>query len=92
MHVWGEDDIIRFLDAAKATPYYALFYAALFTGMRRSELLGLRWKDTDLDLAQLSVTQTLHRLASGGFVFREPKTGQEPPHNSTLAVSMYSSS
>ncbi len=45
MQTWGEDDIIRFLEAAKATPYYALFYTALFTGMRRSEFLALRWCD-----------------------------------------------
>lgn len=42
MQTWDEDDIIRFLKTAKDTPYYALFYTALFTGMRRSELLALR--------------------------------------------------
>ncbi|MCH2537474.1 MAG: tyrosine-type recombinase/integrase [Dehalococcoidia bacterium] len=36
-----------FLEAARETPYYALFYLALYTGMRRSELLALRWSDTD---------------------------------------------
>jgi hypothetical protein len=29
------------------------------TGMRRGEVLGLRWQDVDLDAAQLSVRQTL---------------------------------
>ncbi len=42
MRTWDEDDMARFLEAAKATPYYALFYTALFTGMRRSEMLALR--------------------------------------------------
>ena len=36
MNTWDEDDIIRFLNAAKDTPYYALFHTVLFTGMRRS--------------------------------------------------------
>ena len=42
MQTWNEDDITLFLEAAKNTPYYALFYLALFTGMRQSELLGLK--------------------------------------------------
>ena len=62
------------LNAARETPFYALFYTALYTGLRRSELLGLRWRDIDLDLATLSVVQTLHHVSGKGYVFREPKT------------------
>ena len=58
------DDVLTLLDAARDTPYYILFYAALYAGLRRSELLGLRWKDIDLDLATLSVVQTLHYVPS----------------------------
>ena len=42
MHTLVEDGIATFLEAARETPYYALFYLALYTGMRRSELLALR--------------------------------------------------
>jgi integrase len=56
------------------SPDYILFYTALYTGLRRSELLGLRWRDVDLDLATLSVVQTLHHVPKMGYVFREPKT------------------
>lgn len=76
MATFTEEQARLFLQAAAATPYQELFTVALYTGMRRSELLGLRWKDVDLDLAQLSVTQTLHRLAGGGFVLRQPKTAK----------------
>lgn len=38
----SELDIGTFLRAAGETPYYTLFHQALFTGMRRSELLALR--------------------------------------------------
>jgi len=68
------DNVYIFLDAAHGTPYYVLFYTALYTGLRRSELLGLRWKDIDLDLATLSVVQTLHYVPKKGYTFREPKT------------------
>jgi len=71
-----EDDIHTFLEAAKATSYYSLFYLAIYTGMRRSELLALRWCDVDLLLCQISVTRTLHRLRDGRMVFRQPKTAK----------------
>jgi integrase len=74
MHTMNENDLQAFLEAAKTTPYYVVFYTALFTGMRRSELLALRWSDVDLLLCQASVTQSLHRLHDGSLVFRQPKT------------------
>ncbi len=74
MHTMTEDDLTRFLEAAKATPYYVLFYQALFTGMRRSELLALRWCDVDLLLCQVHVTRTIHQLRTGELVIRAPKS------------------
>ena len=75
-HTLSEDDIHTLLEAARATPYYALFHMALFTGMRRSELLALRWCDIDLLLCQVYVTRTLHHLRTGEIVFRAPKTAK----------------
>jgi len=75
-HTLSEDDISTLLEAAKETPYYALFYMALFTGMRRSELLALRWSDVDLLLCQVHIAQTLHHLRNGEFVLRPPKTAK----------------
>ena len=70
----NESDIHIFLEFAKSTPYHALFYLALFTGMRRSELLALHWCDIDLLLCQLSVTRTIHQLHNGNIVFSPTKT------------------
>ena len=44
------DDIPTFLAVIEKTHYHTLFYAALFTGMRRGELLALRWRNVDLDI------------------------------------------
>ena len=74
MQTMNESDIHIFLELAKSTPYYALFYLALFTGMRRSELLALRWCDVDLLLCQLSVTRTIHQLHNGDIIFQQTKT------------------
>jgi len=45
MTVWSEEEVRRFLRAAKDDRYYALFLLALSTGMRQGEMLGLRWGD-----------------------------------------------
>lgn len=71
-----EENIATFLEAARSTPYYPLFYLALYTGMRRSEILALRWSDVDLYLCQISVVRTLHHLRDGSLVFRAPKTAK----------------
>ena len=76
MKTWDEEDVTRFLEAAKRTQYYALFYTALFTGMRRSELLGMKWGDVDFVLSQLYVSRSLHCLKGGIIVFRPTKTAK----------------
>ncbi len=43
------------------------------TGLRQAELLGLRWRDVDLDLLSISVSQVLYKRR-GVCQFKEPKT------------------
>jgi integrase len=76
MRTWDSDEITTFLEAARQTPYFALFHTALFTGMRRSELLALRWCDLDLLLCKVYVTRSLHVLIGGQVVIRQPKTAK----------------
>ena len=64
------------LEAAQATPHYAIFYTALYTGLRRSELLGLRVRDVDLTLGVLHVVQAMHCLKGGEVIFTEPKSAK----------------
>ncbi len=47
-------------------PSYPLWRLAASTGMRRGEVLGLRWRDVDLDAAQLSVRQQVARIRRKG--------------------------
>ena len=76
MHTMTEGNLDTFLETASKSPYHVLFYQALFTGMRRSELLALRWCDLDLLLCQAHVTRSLHHLRTGEIVFRSPKTAK----------------
>jgi integrase len=63
----------RVLRAAKTGRLYALYVLALCLGLRRGELLGLRWEDIDLDAGTLEVVQTLQRVG-GALRFVRPKT------------------
>ena len=84
MQAWSENELSQFLEAAKDSQYYELFYLALFTGMRRSELLALRWQDIDLILGQVFVNRSLHQLRDGSYVFTQPKSAQS---RRTIALS-----
>jgi integrase len=70
------EDVDLFLSSARQAPwpYYYLFYTMLFTGLRRSEALALKWANINIDTWMLSVTQTLHRLSGGKHVIQPPKT------------------
>jgi integrase len=68
------EGVAKFLAAAKDSKYFVAFFLALNTGMRRGELLGLRWKDIDFEAGQLTVNQGLVRVSGQGLVFQEPKT------------------
>ena len=70
----GPGDVRLFLDLAKQGPYYPALYTAVYTGLRRGEILGLRWCDVDLEFATLSVLQTLQQLKNGQYVFRGTKS------------------
>ncbi len=74
MATLGTESVNHFLEAAKDSPYYVIFYTAIYTGLRRGELLGLRWCDVDLDFGTISIVQTLQHLHSGEYVFKEPKS------------------
>lgn len=74
MRTLSVEETHRLLEACNGTIWHPLFHTAIWTGLRRSELLGLRWKDLDLDFATLQVVQVMHQLKDGSRVFLEPKT------------------
>ena len=76
MRALAPDEIQQLLDLCQHTPWHTIFHTLIWTGLRRSELLGLRWKDVDLLLASLRVTQVLHQLGDGTFIYAEPKTAK----------------
>lgn len=71
-------DMAAVVAGARGTDYEAPFTVAVATGLRRGELVGLRWRDVDLDAARVRVTGTLQRYALPGggvqLLLSEPKT------------------
>jgi len=61
------------LDKAKDSYYYPVYYTAVSSGLRQAELLGLRWRDIDLDMLSISVSRVLYKRR-GICQFKEPKT------------------
>lgn len=56
---WTADEVERFLAASAGHRLGAAFHLAVAAGLRRGELLGLRWSDLDLDAGRLKVAQQL---------------------------------
>jgi len=70
-----EDEIRLVLNALRGRnlPLYTIATVALATGMRRGELLALRWKNIDLDAGRLRVEQSLEQTKAG-LRFKAPKS------------------
>jgi integrase len=71
LHFLTPAEIRRLLQVAPE-PWRTLYEVAIHTGMRRGELLGLRWRDVDLAKGILHVRRSLGRMKDGdGYVVRE---------------------
>ena len=84
MNILDEPQAETILQEARGTNYYSIFALALYTGMRKSELLALQWNDVDLLMAELTVSKSSHRLNTGKYVVKSTKT---PKSNRRIALS-----
>lgn len=75
MMTWGAEELGHFLDFVGDDRLYGAWVLAATTGLRRGEVLGLRWSDVDLDSGRLAVRQTLVSVAYET-KFSTPKTNR----------------
>jgi integrase len=59
---WTAAEARAFLEAAKNDPLYPAFVLLLLYGLRRGEVLGLRWRDIDDHDGELRVRQQVQRI------------------------------
>jgi len=62
------------LERLRGKPLYLIASLALGTGMRRNEMLGLRWGDVDLDAGRLTIERALEQTVAHGIRTKGPKT------------------
>jgi len=74
LNIWSEDQVMKFLNFVHGHRNENLYYLALATGMRRGELLGLKWQDVDWLHQKLLIQRQCFHPQGGGFVFQPPKT------------------
>lgn len=67
------EQIKALVGSLRGRPAFAPVVTALFTGLRRGELLALRWAAVDLDCKTMHVREALE-LTKAGIVFKAPKT------------------
>jgi integrase len=74
MEVLTPAEIGVVLETLRGKDLYAVAAVALATGLRRGELLALRWTDVNLEAGHLQVERALEETPRGGLVFKAPKT------------------
>ena len=71
---WSPEEAGVFLSSAAGHRMHALFAVGVALGLRKGELLALRWSDVDLDGGLIQVRRNVQRLPEHGLVFGEPKS------------------
>ena len=62
MQTLGKDQLTAFLLEARNTGVYEMYYTELATGLRRGELLGLKWSDVDLEHGTIRICRQIARV------------------------------
>jgi integrase len=69
-----KEQALHLLETLRGQKLEAIVSLALATGMRKGELLALRWSDIDLEDKTIQVRRTVSRLPEYGFYESEPKS------------------
>jgi integrase len=75
MKTWSAAQVRAFLESTKDDRLYPLWRLLALTGMRRGEVLGVKWEDIDFEAGRLSVRRSLIPLGAEVIV-SEPKTAR----------------
>lgn len=82
IRVWTPEQAAQFLASVEKDPYYAAYLLALTVGLRRGEILGLRWRDVDWARSAVTIRQTIVRADKGVIIKPTKTTGSQ----ATIAI------
>lgn len=87
LHPLDDSDAGRFMAAIKGHPFERLYLVALFTGMRRGEVLGLAWDNVDFARGMILINQQLqkHQERDGSYGYHLVPTKNSKGRILTLA-------
>ena len=90
VQVWTKDELQSFMKHASGHRWYPAIALAIGSGMRRSEVLGLRWVNCDLDARIVRVRDTLVPV-NGGMehrinITKSKKSRRDIPLDDTTAA------
>jgi integrase len=75
MHTWTAGEVGTFLASVREDRLYAAWLLLATLGLRRGELLGLRWADVDLTSGRIAIRHTLV-MVDGKPAMAEPKSAK----------------
>jgi len=72
---FGDDDALRLINALNTAPakYRLMCLLTIYSGLRRGELMGLRWEDIDTENHAITVYQTSQYVRGLGTIIKDPK-------------------
>jgi hypothetical protein len=88
--IWTPAELSAFLGAAHRQRLYSALHLAAHTGLRRGELIGLRWADLYEQTGRLSVCRTLQTVAGRPVEFGVKTAPTGEPSTSTTTRSTFS--
>ncbi|MCY9350689.1 site-specific integrase [Bacillus licheniformis] len=76
VETWSIEECNTFLNRMRQQKdhIFMLYYLALYTGMRRGEILGLKWQDIDFEDKRIYVRNSLFYISGQGLVLQSTKT------------------
>jgi integrase len=74
--VLDEDQLPKLVQGFRRTSTYGIVAVAAYTGMRRNEILALRWVDLDLEAKIISITRSIEETKKHGRRIKGPKSAR----------------
>lgn len=71
--IWTAEQALTFISATTDNPYFAIWLAAMTGGLRRGEVLAMRWKYLNLATGQVTIRESLARQTGKGLKAGETK-------------------